>query len=205
MLTNSKNTCIIIGRIVPINIKNTGERLMSEDRNTTQGKRKLLFLLMLLITLVAVAVSVWTVFFRSSQVIVPDYAPLETQENAESVPDDNNNKKPNENGSGSVNLTYSDQVHVVLGEKKAYLYFVNPGKSNQNMVVRILIKDELVAQSGLIVAGYKVNELKLTDSVVRRLSVGGYDGRFEIYFYNQDTNEKAAVNTEIPVRIEVSE
>jgi len=50
-----------------------------------------------------------------------------------------------------------------------------------------------------------VTNLNLQESAVRKLSVGGYEGKFVISYYNPETREKAMVNTEIPISITVQE
>lgn len=177
---------------------------MRDERDSK--KNKLLILILLLITLSAVAVCIWAVFFRGPDIILaPDYAPPETEEYAQPIPDDSTDKMQSEEGGGSVNITYSNQVDISLTEEKAYLMFANPGRSNQNMVLHIVIQDEVIVQSGVIEPGFRINEIKLLDGAGQKLSVGGYDGSFEVYYYNPDSNEKAVVNTVIPVRVQVHE
>lgn len=179
---------------------------MQTNNDNKNIKNTLIILLLLLITLIAVCVCVWAIFFRSPEVILaPDYAPPETEEYAQPIPGDSEDKMQSEEGGGSVNITYSDEVTISLSENKAYMLFSNPGRSNQNMILRLVIKDEVIVQSGVVEPGYRINEIGLEENSGDKLAVGGYDGSFEIYYYNPDSNEKAVVNTVIPVRIEVCE
>lgn len=176
-----------------------------KERNDSKRNRCLIIIL-LFITISAVLVCIWAVFFRTPDVILaPDYAPPETEEYAQSVPDDGHDKMQSEEGGGSVNITYSNQVDISLEDEKAYLMFMNPSRSNQNMVLHIVIHDEVVVQSGIIAPGYRINELSLQDGAAEMLSEGGYDGSFEVYYYNPDSNEKAVVNTVIPIYVQVHE
>lgn len=163
-------------------------------------------LILLLITIVAVYITVWAVFFRDTgQVLSPDYAPQEEERNAETIPGDTEEKMDNPEGGGSVSLTYSKDVSISLGDKKATLLFANPGKSNQDMVIQIVIQDTVIVQSGILKPGNQVTTLNLLDDVEKTLSAGTYEGNFNILYYNPETSEKAIVNTEIPITVVVSE
>ena len=181
---------------------------MSRDNGKRNGnhREKLLILLLLLITAVAVTVTVWALFFREPEVILaPDYAPQETEEYAQTIPGDDGDKMESEEGGGSVSLTYSNQVAIDLSREEASLLFANPGRSNQNMVLQVVIQEEVLVQSGTILPGHQVTTLRLLESARDKIVPGGYDGYFVVFYYDPDTGEKAIVNTEIPVSITVKE
>jgi hypothetical protein len=48
-----------------------------------------------------------------------------------------------------------------------------------------------------------VNSLALLKDAEKKLTKGGYDGKFVVLYYNQDTGEKAILKTEIPVTVTV--
>lgn len=174
----------------------------TNDRN----KSKYLTMILLLITVIAVSVTIWAVFFRNTApTLTPDYAPVEKEENAEKIEDDSDEKMENPEGGGSVSLSYSGQVTIDLSEKKANLYFANPGKSNQDMVVQLVIQDTIIVQSGTLEPGNQVTTLDLLDGADSQLSEGGYEGKFVLLYYDPESSEKAIVNTEIPVTITVEE
>lgn len=167
-------------------------------------KTKLLVILLLFITATAVCVTVWALFFRIPETtLAPDYAPQETEAHAETIPNDNSRRKESEKGGGSVSLTYSNQLAIDLSDERVSLLFANPNKSNQDMVLQIVIQDQVVVQSGRIGPGHQIKTLDLMDGAASRLSPGGYDGKFVVLYYHPDSGEKAIVNTEIPVHIEV--
>lgn len=83
--------------------------------------------------------------------------------------------------------------------------FVNPGKSNQDMVIQIVIQDTVVVQSGTLEAGNQVKTLDLLEGMEKKLAPGGYEGKFVVFYYSQENGEKAIVNTDIPVEITVQE
>lgn len=138
----------------------------------------------------------------SNEILVPDLSPEEAEPNIETIPNDTD-KKPDNTDGGSVSLTYSDQVAINLREKIASLYFGNPGRSNQDMILRIVIQDKVIAQSGIIPAGYQVKTVSLLQDAVSILKAGRYSGKFVVYYYDQKTGKLATVNTEIPITVVV--
>lgn len=170
------------------------------------NKQKWLILLLAIITVAALAVAGWAVFFRrSAPVLAPDYAPVEQEPNAQPYDDGSTEKLDAEEGGGAVSLTYSDQATVDLSDKTATLVFANPAKSVQEMVVQILVDDTVIVQSGTLVPGNQVTTLALLDGAESQLQPGGYDGKFAVFYYDPDTGEKAVVNTEIPITVTVQE
>lgn len=174
--------------------------------NKKPDREKILIFLLGLITLIAVCVTIWALFFRNpAPVLAPDYAPQKEEENAEPIGGDSEEKLEAEEGGGAVSLTYSDEVSISLSGRTATLYFANPGKSTQDMVVQVVIQDEVIIQSGTLKPGNQVTALALLDGAEKKLAAGGYDGKFVVLYYDPDTGEKAAVNTEIPIAVTVSE
>ena len=168
-------------------------------------KQNLLVFLLLLITVSAVCVSVWALFFRTSETaLTPDYAP-KVEDHAQPIPGDTATENDAQPGSGSVSITYSNQVNIRLGERTAKLLFANPGRSNQDMVLQLVIQDQVILQSGRIVPGNQVEKLDLTPEAAAMLMPGGYEGIFLIHFYDPSSGEKAIVTTEIPVSVIVAE
>lgn len=175
-------------------------------RNINDKRKQLLIILFLLLLLIiTTSITVWALFFRNvTYDHAPDYAPQQTEENAEPIDNDYDGEKlQQQQGGGAVSLTYSKEVTIDLSEKVAKLMFANPNKSNQNMVVQIVVQNKVVVQSGLLAPGYKVTKIDLFDNV--RLSSGKYEGKFVVLYYQNDTGEKAMLNTEIPISVTVEE
>lgn len=177
------------------------------DENRKENKKKyLLILLLLLITVTAVAVSVWAIWFRdSAPVLAPDYAPRQIEENAEPIGDDGAEKLSQPEGGGAIGLTYAKEVTISLSDKNAAIMFANPTKSNQDMVLQLAIDDVVVLQSGRLEPGNRVSSLGLLDGAEKRLTAGGYNGKFVVLYYDRTSGEKAMLNTEIPVTVTVTE
>lgn len=175
---------------------------MRAEKNT---KLSPLLLLLLFITLAAVCVTIWALFFRNSgPALAPDYAPQEEEQNAESIPGDDGEKLDAPEGGSSVSLTYSREVSIDLASGTAALLFANPGKSNQDIVLQLVIQDTVIIQSGTLKPGHQVTTLSLLDGAAKRLSTGVYDGSFRVLYYDMESGEKAIVNTEIPVTVTVN-
>lgn len=168
-------------------------------------RKKILIIVLILLLLITIGITIWALFFRNTTpVLAPDYAPQQTEENAELIDDDSDGEKlQQQQGGGAVSLTYSKEVTIDLSDKTANLMFANPGKSNQDMMVQIVIQDTVIVQSGLLTPGYQVTKLDLFDNA--KLSSGTYEGKFVVLYYQKDTGEKAMLNTEIPLTITVKE
>ena len=108
-------------------------------------------------------------------------------------------------GGGAVSLTYSKEVSISLADKTASLVFANPTKSNQDIVIQLMINDTVILQSGRLTPGNRVAALNLLDGAEKRLAAGGYNGKFVVLYYDRTSGEKAMVNTEIPVTVTVTE
>lgn len=71
--------------------------------------KKILIPVLLLITLIAIGVTIWALCFRdTAPVLAPDYAPVEEESNAQAIEDDSDEKLEAEEGGGAVSLTYSN-------------------------------------------------------------------------------------------------
>ena len=139
-----------------------------------------------------------------NQTLTPDYAPGTIDTNA--IKEDDSGKKMDvSEGGGAVSLSYSNVVAINLSNKKVQLYFKNPSKSRENIVLQLIIeqndKETVIAKSDLIPAGYAIYKLDLENNV--KLKKGGYDGIFRITYYNEESGAKEIVDTEIEVSIEV--
>lgn len=168
---------------------------------------KILIILLIVITVVALSVTAWALFLRkdAGPALAPDYAPKETETHAEAIPGDTGEKMEAPKGGGSVSLTYSNEVSIDLSDKAAKLIFANPGKSTQDMVLQIVIQDTVIVQSGTLKPGNRVTSLDLLAGAEGMLAPGGYEGKFVVLYYDPVSGEKAIVNTEIPVKIDVAE
>ncbi|MBQ2449823.1 MAG: hypothetical protein II270_07275, partial [Peptococcaceae bacterium] len=145
---------------------------------------KILIILLSSVTIIAVGISIWAVVFRDTNVLAPDYLPVDKELHAEAIPGDSNDKLFAPEGGGSVSISCSDKVSINLNDRQASLMFANPGKSNQDMVVQLVIQDKVIIQSGALSPGYQVKKLNLLPGVEKKLIPGGYNGKFVIFYYH---------------------
>jgi hypothetical protein len=108
-----------------------------------------------------------------------------------------------ESSGGSVALNYTLTAELSLSSGVIDMYFENPSQSNQNAVLSLYVIDSKnsasqlkIAESGLIEAGNGLYRMNFDSSTVK-LSVGAYNARFSLEFYDRVTGEKALVEPTI--------
>ena len=169
-------------------------------------KTLLLIIILSAVLIIAICVSVWAIFFREDEeVLPPDYPPQNTDENQEPIPDDDGGEIETPAGGGAVNVTYAENITVDLSEKKASLYYANPSRSNQNVAIAIVIGETAVVKSELITPGNMVTSLPLVAGAENKLAAGGYDAEIIVYCYHPETGEKAMIDTKGVVVVTVVE
>ena len=132
---------------------------------------------------------------NNSNQIVPDYPPQETDPHQSPMDNDPGGTLEVEDGGAGVNLTYTATATVDLSEEKVTLYYANPSKSTQDMVVALVIDDKVICRSQRITPGNQIRELSLAEGVKDSLKADGsrYDAQYVVGCYNPETNEKAIV------------
>lgn len=159
-------------------------------------------LLLLLLALIAIIITIWVI--QNPKIIDPDYNILEVDENIEEMPDEGDPVEST-GGGGSVVLNFSYDVAVDLSEKKATMYFGLPSQSNKDAVLQLIVDDTLLAQSGRLPPGHQVQTMSVQDGAARRLKAGGYNGVLRVLYYDDETGERAILDTEIEVTITVTD
>lgn len=162
----------------------------------------LMYILMLITFLSTVAAVYFAFFYENESVLLPDYMPIEQDENVIVMEGEQNASKMDkkENG-GSAAIFYDSDIIVYLGTGKIDMSYQNPGRSNAAAVLQLMIDDVVIAQSGSIQPGYKLEDMQLLDGI--DLTKGGYHGIIKVGFYDLDTNEKSFVETKLAVEIKV--
>lgn len=175
--------------------------------SSTEGKgeqRKWLIIILIIGIVICIGVTIWALFFRqTNDTLAPDYAPQVLEPNARPIEGDDGGKLDAPQGGGAISLEYDSQVTVDLSDGKAYLSYSNPGKSTQDIVLRIEIQNTAVVQSGTIRPGNQVSELELLDGAAKKLQEGVYDAVFRILSYDPVTGEKAMVDTLAEITVTV--
>ena len=116
--------------------------------------------------------------------------------------EDDGDKLPQAQGGGAVNITYSDQVAVCLETRTVSIRFANPARSNQSMVVRLVLGELVAAESGTLPPGSALESLPLLADVT--LPAGEYAGAFHVLFYDSQDGGRAGVSTKLPVSVTVA-
>ena len=169
-------------------------------------KKKVNWVYIILIILIVICVGVIIgLVLKNQHTLTPDFAPGNIDTNAIKEKDEGEKLSTN-NGGGAVSLSYSNIVSVNSENKDIKMYFKNPSKSRESIVLEIVIKqneeDYILAKSDLLPPGYALYNMQLDKGV--KLQKGGYKGIFRITYYDEETGSKQIVNTEIEISIEVS-
>lgn len=170
-----------------------------------EKKRRLLIILLCVGIVVCIAVTIWALFFRKTDSTppVPDFVPEQIESNVESVTDDSS-KMDVPQGGGGISIEYVSSVTVDLSENTAHFQYTHPAKSTQNIVLCIIVQDTVIARSGLITPGNRLQELTLLDGMADNLKPGTYtDAQFKILSYDPDSGEKAMVDTVAQITLTV--
>ena len=136
-------------------------------------------------------------------VLNPDYPPVNDDPYAEVIPGDDDEKLTHEEGGGAVSIQLQDTVTIDLSDGIAYLNFANPGRSTQDMMMQIIIQDEIIVQSGRLRPGYQLSQVDILDGAEKMLTEGTYNGKYKIYYYDPVDNERAMIDTEVPITVTV--
>ncbi len=168
--------------------------------------QKVMIGVLTVIAITAVAITIATLSANAKPVIAPEFAPQQTDENAQAlVSESDTDKMDHEEGGGAVSLTYSNEVTINLDSNEIKLLFQNPSRSTQDVVLQLIVvsgdTEVVIAQSEKLPPGYMLQTMGLLDTAT--LSAGTYAGRFNVLYYNPETGERAIVNTNIPITITV--
>lgn len=171
-----------------------------------KNKKKINWIYLVLITLIIVCIGVIFVLLnKNEQALTPDYAPGTIDTNAIKEKDDGD-KMTAVDGGGAVSLSYSNIVAIDSNKKEVKMYFKNPSKSLESIVLELIVnqndKEYVIAKSDLLPPGYALYNMDLDTKL--QLPKGGYKGKFRLTYYNEETGVKQIVNTEIEVSIEVN-
>lgn len=188
-----------------VSVEEENKKKKKQEQENKDKKRKwyIRIAIILLIIMIILLLLLLRQCSSGTPTLNPDYPPQVDDPNANPIPDDGDDKLENEDGGGAVNLQFKDKLTIDLSDKEASLTFANPGRSTQDMVLWIMIQDQVIVQSGRLRPGYQVEALDLLEDAEKMLSEGVYSGKFVIYYYDPETNERAMVNTEAPVTITV--
>lgn len=164
-------------------------------------RSKTYLLLATVVALLAICVAVWALFFRAPEAPAdPEISPV-ADEHLTPTDDGDDEKMPQAEGGGAVNITYSNEVTISLADATAAVQITNPTRSNQSMLIQLMIQDVKVGQSGTIPPGNQLAVIPLNENIT--IEPGSYDGKFQLLFFDVKTNQQANLTTSIPVTIRI--
>ena len=164
-------------------------------------RSKTYLILATIIALLAICVAVWALFFRAPEAPAdPEISPV-ADEHLTPTDDGDDEKMPQAEGGGAVNITYSNEVTISLADATATVQITNPTRSNQSMLIQLMIQDVKVGQSGTIPPGNQLAVIPLNENIT--IEPGSYDGKFQLLFFDVKTNQQANLTTSIPVTIRI--
>ena len=162
-------------------------------------RSKTYLILATIVALLAICVAVWALFFRAPEAPAdPEISPV-ADEHLTPTDDGDDEKMPQAEGGGAVNITYSNEVTISLADATAAVQITNPTRSNQSMLIQLMIQDVKVGQSGTIPPGNQLTVIPLNENI--KIEPGSYDGKFQLLFFDVKTNQQANLTTSIPVTI----
>lgn len=171
-------------------------------RNKRRGMKVLLILLILLLLLL-LFLCIWMLRFRTPT-LAPDYAPPKEDSNAVEIEGDDENKLEKPEGGGAIGMTYLRNVTLDLSEKRVYLLYQNPRRSNSDVMVQVVVQDVVIAQSGRIEPGKQIQQIDLLPGTARLFELGGYDAKLAVFFYDPVTAERSLLQTQGEVYLTVT-
>ena len=164
-------------------------------------RSKTYLLLATVVALLAICIAVWALFFRAPETPAdPEISPV-ADEHLTPTDDGDDEKMPQAEGGGAVNITYSNEVTISLADAAATVQITNPTRSNQSMLIQLMIQDVKVGQSGTIPPGNQLAVIPLYENIT--IEPGSYDGKFQLLFFDVKTNQQANLTTSIPVTIRI--
>jgi len=173
-----------------------------EKKNSNMGSKIIYGILILLIVVCVIVIVI--LLDKKENTLTPDFAPGTIDTDA--IKEDNSGKKMDvTSGGGAVSLSYSNVVMIDNANKEVKMYFKNPVKSRESIVLEIVIEQNgeeyVLAKSDLLPPGYALYKMNLDTGM--KLPVGGYKGIFRITYYDEESGVKQIVNTKIDVSIEI--
>lgn len=180
-----------------------------EDRDGKFKSTRLQMRIVSVVLLGLIIVLSWRVGTPAPVVVLePDYPKVDNEENLIPMPGTDGEKLEASKNGGAVAISYSDNVIYDRAAGQLTLAYGNPSVSTQSVILQVIVfgpdgSEYLVAESGVVPPGYRVETLKAAEKQSVSFSEGVYSGIFRLLFYNAETGERAIVNTEIPIKLMV--
>lgn len=151
------------------------------------------------------------------------YKPVAKEKSIKPILDDRTESEGTTTSANSVSIKVNSQA-TYYGGKKLSLVMSNPSVSNQNAVMEVLVAQEyvngdisyeeakifdaqynycVVAKTGAVPPGYKVDEFNWLGYPEEDLTSGNYPAFVKIYFYDVETNEKSLLDSLFGITLKI--
>lgn len=154
------------------------------------------FILWLLLGLLLLAGLIWLIFFGKKE-DVPTVVPPIDDSATPIVGDDTVQSGPDD---VIMSMQWRKRATLSLSTGNIEIFFQNPNKSTQNAVLSLYVvhddTETLIAESGMIIPGYELRDLKFMSDRVQ-IEEGKYKGKYKLTYYDPETGEKSFVQPEI--------
>lgn len=201
-LGNDSHKVAKIGDHNKLLYRRAGYVRVGDDNYIALLKSRVPFLIILLALLVGIALAGVLLFGGGDGPIVinPDHPLPDPDANSTPIEGDDSQKPDVEEGGGSVSMIYTLKADLSLSDGVVDIYFKNPNASSHDVAVQLYIvsgeQEYLVAESGLVKAGYALSTLTLSEDAPQ-LSEGVYTALYRLQCYDPISGEAALVAPEI--------
>ncbi len=129
------------------------------------------------------------------------YAPIPTDSNVIKIVKEE--EPPPTDAPNRVSFQFNETLHIDPDNGRCYLNFENPSYSSNKIVIKLMSDDDdsIMAESGGIEPGYGLKYIPLNDNGYDKVNSGATSGHIVINAYDCDTNDKAMIDSTLPVTL----
>ena len=133
------------------------------------------------------------------------YSPIASDSNQIRIPEEEGQKAGS--SGNSISFRFNETLHIDAETGNVYIDFKNPSYAKNNIVVTLEAKDDrsVMARTGAISPGYGVDYLRLNDNGYEKINSGAREGVITLKAYSVENNDKAMIDTELPVHIVIDQ
>ncbi len=133
------------------------------------------------------------------------YAPIVPDKEVVKIKSDEEATVKPSSGTNKMSFQFNETLHVDPKDGSCYINLSNPSYSTNKLVAKLLSGDDesVMAQTGGIEPGYGLSSLQLNDNGYDKINAGIRNGYILLTAYNNITDDKAMVDSKLPVTIVV--
>ncbi len=178
--------------------REAGYLSVGSNRYIVVLKRRLLLWISVMLAMIGITILLLWNPFEDKQVSLIEPLP-DVDKNIVILPDGDDDDMAS--GGQSVSMSYVLEAKTSLSTREIGIYFANPHKSNQDVVLELYViggdEDVLLATSGRIPRGNSLTKMTAEEKALSRLKTGSYEAYYKIICYDSTTEEKALVEPKI--------